>query len=819
MICRNPEPVMLTEITKRCPNVDEIIIGDIATDDLVQEILHDCPKLQHFVITSERITRNTVEAVTEKCSNLKSFTLGRNNVIQSSVILQLMSTHAPYLEDLQIEWCKHVYFDDLPTNKPFQSLKTLSLIGTRLHQEVLITLAMSCPVLEYLCLSWCKLNSVIIGPNQRQHQAEDFDVVPRADFRKLKRLILTDCDDLSRVEVYANEVLEEIDLSQSRLLVNVYLQCKMLSMVSVSQCYSLETVDVTSDQLTKMVLSSLPELRDIKLDCDNLMELDISTSNSITFQSLMDLKCLDNIRTLNMNYSCQYNMQDINQRLLPKMKSLQKFQYGGHTLSHVSVNCDNIKRLDISDVTKANNFELNCKSVEELNIVNCHSIMEEELVKALTTGKGIEKKTGYTDEALTSTSEKEREGGVPNVQYLYLARLRHLHGNCLNMLKTQLVMVKTLQLHDCEYLRSVNLHDWPNLQIVTLTDCRRLTTLSVTVCPQITTLDIRWCGSISSFHVISDNLSILNTTGCVFKDFSLQSSRLNNLEVNGLCGTMDGSVNCQCPNLKSVSLTKCEYLTGPCLQKNFISQHHQRLQYLQLDACYAVSEIFIPASVSEVKLTAMRRLCDVELDDNCQLSVLHLNNLPKLPKPVRSRLLSQCCESVTDLQIRGVSREESLSISLPNLVSFTLYNCRSLVSVEVNCPYLRYLRIQGCPSLSNMRLLVEELITLQAAHSSQLMSLKALYLECGDVKFLSRMLAFYCPNLEELILSGHSISMNQILSIGHTLSFLRVMRLQGCSLDTTVSESLPGPLQLTGEYLERQDRSGKSKKALTVYFQ
>nr|XP_002731956.1 PREDICTED: F-box/LRR-repeat protein 15-like [Saccoglossus kowalevskii] len=710
-----------------------------------------------------------VLAITAKCTGIQRFKVSYSNKIQKSSILDLVSSHVD-LQELYIKKCSGVSFLNLEhqttLNAKFQHLKSISLIECFMDHDNFVTMATSCPTVEDLDLSKSHIDFLSIGPNQA-----GADVV-KADFKQLKSLALNTCTDLTKVEVYQNVKLEKISMNNCMRLASLKLQCENVADVSVSGCYALEWLDITSTKLSEMILSYLPGLQNIKLECNNLAKLDLSHSTCIIFQCLLESISLSNIRSLNIIGCIQFNPDDISDKLLPKLTCLHELLCGGHSWSHSSYNNNNIKRLSIRDAVNLWTLEMNCSSVEKLEIDNCACMMESELFETLSYGKRVERKrrSSRNDDTVVTI------GGVPNVQHLTLSRLGNLNGKNLSIMRNNLIKLQVIELVKCDFVKIVELTDWPELCDVRVIGSPRLSTFTVSGCPQVSNINLMWCGAVDSFHITANKLQTLNTAGCVFKDFHLQSTSLEILNVAELYTLPSAMVNLCCPNLKSLSLN--------------------------------------------LQLSAMRKLKDIKLDEKCQLSVLFLNNLPKLAGSVRDSVLSQCSGSLKELEIRGLPRDCSLGIHAAYLVSLTLNNCRNLTHLDIICPGLKYLRIQGCPSLTSMMFSVDELTSLDTAHSSQLVSLKTLHLCSNDVKFLARMLAIYCPNLQELILSGHRTTMNRILSAGHSLPHLHTVRLHNCEFDVELRKHNPGPLVIDVDKLHRSESSDDSllHNTLSVYF-
>eukprot|EP00058_Branchiostoma_floridae_P009146 XP_002594634.1 hypothetical protein BRAFLDRAFT_121756 [Branchiostoma floridae] len=587
----------------------------------------------------------------------------------------------------------------------------------------------------------------------------------------------SDKSDIENLELTELGELETVDCSKCSGLESIIINCVALRRLDVTECTFLQQVNIKSRVMTEAKFRELPALTDLSVESEKLVTLDIS-------------------------YSTEYVVA----HLFCSMPHLSELVCGDVSSHDVTVRSLTLTGLIIKDIQHLPCVSVNCPSLQRFTVERCADLTEPELLDGLILGRHTKRSQQINKMSAMDEPTRSRlpslSHGAPMMQHLTIRQIPNMVGSCLSGDGASFVCLKVLEIQACPFMKILEIDGWPSLEEVRVYSSKKLSNLVVINSPHVTTVITQWCSSMmEKFHVVCDKLQTLKTTGCSFANYTVHSKSLRQLEVSGVCMKPTDTLDIRCESLVDLTILKCENLSEVYLSKLLSSCPN--VTNLRLSGCNQVNYVKVPATVTHLSLSALRRLSQVVLEERCRLTVLHLSHLPKVSVDLRLQLLSRCQNSLCELELRGLPHETHLSLSLPQLHSFTLDQCIHLTGLDLTCPLLRYLRLQGCPKLCSFSMKVGNLASLQVDHSSPLLSLKSLQLACNNLRFLARILGYYCPNLEELVLSGDNTSMTRVCSIGHNLPSLHTITLQNCTLEEDIASHLPGPIHLRASDLHR----------------
>ncbi|KAI8501435.1 hypothetical protein Bbelb_207060 [Branchiostoma belcheri] len=778
-MCQEPTEERILKVLEMCKHADFLAIGSVLTDDLLTNSLNYCSELRNLHLESEQTTDDTVAIVAEKGSRLRSFTLVNSREVTSAAISNLLTANPP-----SRSWGLWVT-GGIPWTYGF-SLSNLHLPSNsdksgedrcRLSVERLRSLGQTCPLLQDVDLSACyglqEITQQTIG----------------AGFRGLRELCLR-ATDIENLELTELGELESVDCSKCSGLESVTINCVALRRLDVTECTFLQQVNIKSRVMKEARFSDLTALTDLSVESEKLVTLDISYSTELSLQKLLSLPSMSCVETLNITGYAH----------------LSELVCGDVSSHDVTVRSLTLTGLIIKDIQHLPCVSVNCPSLQRFTVERCADLTEPELLDGLILGRRTKRSQQINKMSTMDEPTRSRlpslSHGAPMMQHLTIRQIPNMVGSYLSGDGASFVCLKVLEIEACQFMKILEIDGWPSLEEVRVYSSKKLSNLVVINSPHVTTVITQWCSSMmEKFHVVCDKLQTLKTTGCSFANYTVHSKSLKQLEVSGVCMKPTDTLDIRCESLVDLTILKCENLSEVYLSKLLSSCPN--VTNLRLSGCNQVNYVKVPATVTHLSLSALRRLSQVVLEERCRLSVLHLSHLPKVSVDLRLQLLSRCQNSLCELELRGLPHETQLSLTLPQLHAFTLDQCIHLTGLDLTCPLLRYLRLQGCPKLSSFSMKVGNLASLQVDHSSPLLSLKSLQLACNNLRFLARILGYYCPNLEELVLSGDNTSMTRVCSIGHNLPCLHTMTLQNCTLEEDIAAHYPGPIHLRASELHR----------------
>ncbi|XP_045159098.2 uncharacterized protein LOC123524730 [Mercenaria mercenaria] len=813
--CAIPDAEKILHVLQKTPNAGHIILGDIITEDtdainsnpadnarddymseedeeneddargsarhnltvsdrFVLDVIKCCPRITHLELHMHKITDMSVNAICAKCTCLQTLELHDNPHIQNEAVCELVSLN-PAITQLVIDSCEELEFLEIRHTDPTQhlSLTNISFLGQKMVISNVQTLVQSCPYLTHLDLTASQyLDRFSFDTVQGQRSALDC----------LQVIILKLCKDLQLISLPYCPNLQQLDTSYCSSLKEITATSPKLSQLDTTDCEQVTKIDLTSSDIQELCCKGMELLNTLQIGSDQLTSLDLSECSSLLASNALDAVTNKSV-LISLNICGCKNIlpDDVNSTVLPQLTGLKTLKYGGHSWTSVALSSENITDFEFSSCINTTCVLLNSPSIKHVTLNDCRDFSEQELMDSFLHGKLVTRMQGL--ESLVSDHKEKPfcgNSGVPNLCTLKCHSLPGLHGDILSHDLRYFSSLSTVEFVHCTFIAHVTVSGWPSLKSLKIISCNRLNSVSVGDVHTLQDLDVRWCGMVQDFTLRAENLKSLDVRGTNFAHLNIFCDKLNSLQLNGVCTQPKHTICLRCRCLRELSVTKCDRLTDTTVTD--LVEHNPQLQSLSLIGTLSLRCLSLPSSIKVCSLTGHRTLKKINLASPITVQHLTLNNLPKLVPEERQMLLKQCEESLRILEVRAIPGETYLQLQLQNLCSLTLDQGIHLSALDIQCSKLRYLRIQGCPKLNSLTLHVESLTQVQVYHSAPLLALRCLSLHSKQVLHLARVLAYYCPKLEELSLYGSEIKGSQLYGLGQSLHSLHTVTLHHCNV-------------------------------------
>lgn len=814
--CAVPDAEKILNVLQRTPNAGHIILGDVITDDAASEdpdmaqfrddymsdedrvsddeeegrvrtldnltvsdrfvlnVLKACPRIQHLELHMHKITDMSVDAICAKCTVLQRLEIHDNAHIQTSAVCELVSLN-PGITELVIDSCEQLGFLEIRHTDPTQHLNLthVSLFEQKMVISNVQILVESCPYLIHLDLTASLyLDSFAFETVQGQKSGLD----------SLEVVILKMCNDLQLVNIPYCPNLLQLDTSHCQNLREITATCPKLHQLDTVGSDQVRKINLTASDVEAICCKGMEELETLCIGSDKLSTLDLSDCARLSVSSLLEaIRSKSALIFLNICGCKNIAPADVNSQVFPQLTGLRTLKYGGHSWTSVAIASKNIIDLEFSKCVNTTCILLNSPSLTSLALRDCRDFSEQELMDSFLHGKLVTRMQGL-ESLMTEHREQPFTGnsGVPGLCSLKCHHLPGLHGDILSHDLGYFLRLSTVEFVHCTFLEHIKVSGWPSLTSLKLESCNRLNRVSVDNVSTLRNLDVRWCSMVQDFHIDAENLTCLDVTGTNFAQLYVHCDKLRSLHLNGVCTQPKHTVCLRCRGLQELSVTKCDRLTDVTVAD--IIQHNPQLRSVSLIGSLSLRCLPIPSSIELCSLTGHRMLREIQFDAPISMKHLTLNNLPKLIPCERQALLKQCENTLQILEVRAIPGEKYLCLQLKKLHSLTLDQGIHLADLDIQCPKLKYLRIQGCPKLFSLTLHVDSLTQVQVYHSTPLLALRSLSLYSKQVLHLARVLAHYCPKLEELSLYGSEIKGSQLYRLGQSLQNLHTVTLNSCDV-------------------------------------
>ncbi|KAH9619086.1 hypothetical protein KSS87_017375 [Heliosperma pusillum] len=341
-------------------------------------------------------------------------------------------------------------------------------------------------------------------------------------------------------------------------------------------------------------------------------------------------------------------------------------------------------------------------------------------------------------------------------------------------------------------------------------------------CPLLRKLVVRDAAlgnGVQEISINHDRLRHLQVTKCRVLRVSVRCPQLDTLSLKR---SNMAHVVLNCPLLHKLNIGSCHKLPDTAIRSAVISC--PLLEYLDMSNCSCVSD----ETLREISSACgnLRKL-NASYCPNISLEVKFLK--PADPPSVRMPLLAvlrlESCEGITSasmtaiafsymlevvLELDNCNLLMSVSLELPHLRNLRLVHCRKFVDLDLRCPMLSSLTVSNCPALHSISITSNALkkLALHKQESLNSLSLQCQYLEevdLADCEALTDTVCDVfsdgggCPMLKSLVLDNcenEEKSARQVytkMSKVDSVDFL--LHLTGCRAITS--------LNLTCPYLEQ----------------
>ncbi|GJZ77636.1 F-box/LRR-repeat protein 15 [Tanacetum coccineum] len=353
-------------------------------------------------------------------------------------------------------------------------------------------------------------------------------------------------------------------------------------------------------------------------------------------------------------------------RVYVRCPQLQTLSLKRSSMAHAVLNCPLLSDLDISSCHKLldaaiRSAVMSCPLLESLDMSNCSCVSDETLREISSTcGNLLILNASYCPNI---SLESVR---LPMLTVLKLHSCEGITSASMAAISHS-YMLEVLELDNCSLLTSVFL-DLPRLQNIRLVHCRKFVDLSLRS-SVLLSIKVSNCPSLQRINIVSNSLQNL----ILPKQESLTSLEL------------------QCRGLLEVDLTECESLTNSICEVFSDGGGCPMLKSLILDNC-------------EVKINKPGKLHLLVFDRNDRCDK-HANIYAVTKKDI-SEDFAEVEGLVSELGSGDVSLEGDLHTSLTavafsskSLVSLSLAGCCAITSLQLACPYLEQVSLDGCDHL------------------------------------------------------------------------------------------------------------------------
>ncbi|XP_052776258.1 uncharacterized protein LOC128214060 [Mya arenaria] len=798
------EAMEMTEGPDRQGPVEGSVVEGLQPPDrFILDVLKLCPHVAKLDLYMKTITDRAVEAICAKCVCLRHLQLCENDNISRDAINELVS-YCPSLMELCLDECRCAEQINL---RHRDADRTLNLHTVRIHNVFLSAanvdcLLASCPQLIILDLSHTLLTAFVIQPSQPGQ---------RNPLETLKELVLETCQYLLGVMLPFARSLLTLNVTECRSLKDLKGDLPMLETLEARLCTCLKELDVNVPSLTYFSFDSnehgsleQPQSRTVKLrNCSMLEEASLSKLSTLTqlhigstvlrnlnlamcpMMSVTELVCVvpdpSSLVTLNISGCVNISPSDLQTDLLPKFSGLQSLTYGGHSWNTVQLSSPTLSHIVLQSCRNLSHLGLNMAGLRKLTLDLCPDLVEQELFDPLIYGRSITRLQGLENIVAHNLPPPFANGvGLPCLEELKCLNLCGLHGDVMSKCLGEFQCLTYLEFEHCAFLTQLRVCGWAKIKTVKFIGCCNLKKLDISNVPNLHYLYLKGCSMMDHCSIDAQNLSHLDTSGTNYRHLCVASNKLETLQVNGICTQESHTFSLRCNNLQDLSISKCDRLSDQVV--NAVFSGCPNLSFIYILGSLIIRSLTLPASLTKCSLTGHRLLANIHVSPQNRIQHLTLNNLPKFIPSQRAELLRRCEGSLQELEVRAIPGETTLRLTLPELSALTLDQGIHLQSLDISCPKLKSLRIQGCPHLHELSMHVTSLAQMHVFHSPPLLALQRLILTCPRVPHLDRILAYYCRKLQALTLRGSTVKESLIYRLGQALPSLNTLQLDTCTL-------------------------------------
>ncbi|KAJ0749277.1 putative F-box domain, leucine-rich repeat domain superfamily, F-box-like domain superfamily [Helianthus annuus] len=642
-----------------CTMLKSLTVTDAILGNGIQEIpiYHD--SLQHIHIVKCRVVRISV-----RCPQLQTLSLKRSSMAHAVL-------NCPLLHDLDIASC-HKLLDaairSAVTSCPL--LESLDMSNCScVSDETLREISITCGNLHILNASYCpniSLESVRLPMLTvlKLHSCEGITSASMAAIAysyMLEVLELDNCSLLTSVFLDLPR-LQNVRLVHCRKFVDLSLRSLVLLSIKVSNCPSLQRINIVSNSLQKLVLQKQESLSCLELQCQSLQEVDLTDCESLT-NSICEV------------FSDGSGCPMLKSLILDNCESLTAVEFRSNSLTSLSLaGCRGITSL-----------ELTCPYLEQVSLDGC-----DHLERAICSPVGLRslnlgicpKLNTLKIEAPTMALLELKGCGVLSEASINCPLLTSLDASFCSQLKDDCLSATTAS---CPLIESLILMSCTSVGSDGLASLRRL--------PNLTSLDLSYT-FLTNLQPVFDScfqLKVLKLQACkyltdsslepLYKNGALPTLRELDLSYGSLCQASIEELLACCTHLTHVSLNGCVNMHDLIWSFSVDRVYQRFLQNLNCVGCPNIKKVLIP-------------------------SIAHFSNLSSLNMSLSVYLkeVDVACSNLCFLNLSNCSSLEILRLDCPRLTSLFLQSCNiseaAVESAISHCNMLETLDVRFCQKIS-----------------------------------------------------------------------------------------------------------------------
>ncbi|CAK9168656.1 unnamed protein product [Ilex paraguariensis] len=468
----------------------------------------------------------------------------------------------------------------------------------------------------------------------------------------------------------------------------------------------------------------------------------------------------------------------------------------------VSVRCPQLETLSLKRSSMPHAV-LNCPLLLDLDIASCHKLSDAAIRSAATLCPLLESLDMSNCSCVSDETLREIALTCGNLHVLDASYCPNI-----SLESVRLPMLTVLKLHSCEGITSASMaaiaHSYM-LEVLELDNCSLLTSVSLDL-PRLQNIRLVHCRKFVDLNLRSITLSSITVSNCPsLQRINIISNLLQKLVLQKQESLTTLTLQCQC--LQEVDLTECESLTDSICDVFSDGGGSPMLRSLLLDNCEVCDYIFLQFSsfmnVGNMLMFGSRTACDEggtdvtyirrKVEDNSTFTDETCGRSSMEVSPKFAALKSYAkLKGITNLGSIGKNREgvnrgfvvnkslTAVRFLSTSLISLSLAGCRGITSLELTCPYLEQVSLDGCDHLEtasfcpvglrSLNLGICPKLNVLHIDAPQMVSLElkgcgVLSEACINCPLLTSLDASFCSQLKDDCLSATTVSCPLIESL------------------------------------------------------
>ncbi|KAJ6406587.1 hypothetical protein OIU84_010157 [Salix udensis] len=496
-------------------------------------------------------------------------------------------------------------------------------------------------------------------------------------------------------------------------------------------------------------------------------------------------------------------------RISVRCPQLETLSLKRSNMAQAVLNCPLLHLLDIGSCHKLTDAAIrsaaiSCPQLESIDMSNCSCVSDETLREIALTCANLHILNASYCPNISLESVR-----LPMLTVLKLHSCEGITSASMSAIAYS-YMLEVLELDNCSLLTSVSL-DLPRLQNIRLVHCRKFADLNLQSI-MLSSIMLSNCPALHRINITSNSLQKLalqkqeNLTTLALQCQYLQEVDLTDCEslTNSICEVFsDGG---GCPMLKSLVLDNCEYINVELSRWSFTGEIY-RLGNMLLNNASLINDTLLEFGLdfSEMKSAIPNHTrMDIGLP-NFGMTTLtavrfHSTSLVSLSL-VGCRAITAldlACPSLELVCLDGCDHLEEASFCPVALRSLNLGICPKLKILSIEAPSMVSLELKGCGVLSEASINCPLLTSLDASFCSQLKD-DCLSATTASCPLIGSLILMSCPSVgSDGLLSLQRLPHLSVLDLSYTFLMnlqpvfdsclqLKVLKLQACKYLTDTS--------------------------------